>query len=318
MTETVQTIEAAAGTLSASELGEVFSAFNEVTSRLQETHERLTSEVVRLKGELRRANDELDRSRRLAALGEMAAGIAHEVRNPLGSIGLYAEMLIADLEDRDQERETAEKIKRAVTGLDAVVGDVLTFSRSMQVRSIEQETEDAVERALSSCRDVLQGCQVHTRPDADADAFEADHALVQQALINIVRNGAEAAASNRDARPPELEIAWEREIVDPDGEQTECVCLRIADSGTGLTDEVRERMFNPFFTTRNIGTGLGLAIVHRIIDAHGGQIRVRNASGQERFPGGAVIELVIPKQPENMNDQNAHPSGAMDAVRSDQ
>ena len=128
MTEAAQAIEAA-GSMSASELGELFGAFNEVTNRLQETHERLTGEVVRLKGQLRRANDELDRSRRLAALGEMAAGIAHEVRNPLGSIGLYAEMLLADLKSESPEHEIADKIKRAVVGLDAVVGDVLTFSQ---------------------------------------------------------------------------------------------------------------------------------------------------------------------------------------------
>src|SRR5687767_8545993 len=91
------------------ELAGLMSAFNEVTGRLQQTHETLQREVVRLRGELREANEQLERSRRLAALGEMAAGIAHEVRNPLGSIGLYARMLEQDLSDRPAERATAVK-----------------------------------------------------------------------------------------------------------------------------------------------------------------------------------------------------------------
>ncbi len=283
--------------VSTSELGELFNAFNEVTGKLQETHERLTGEVVRLKGELRRANDELDRSRRLAALGEMAAGIAHEVRNPLGSIGLYAEMLTSDLADRPGEREIARKIRRAVSGLDAVVGDVLSFSRAMQVRRVEVELPAAIERAAESCKEVL-GLEpvVGIRFLGEPMVLDADHAMLQQALVNILRNAAEAARSHAEARPPAIEVSWGAQKLDTGDERVDAVSIRVADSGQGLTDEVRQRMFNPFFTTRNVGTGLGLAIVHRIVDAHGGQIRVRNAEDRERYPGGAVIELQLPVQ----------------------
>jgi signal transduction histidine kinase len=317
MTDAVQAIEAA-GSMSASELGELFGAFNEVTNRLQETHERLTGEVVRLKGELRRANDELDRSRRLAALGEMAAGIAHEVRNPLGSIGLYAEMLIADLNDESGEQVIAEKIKRAVAGLDAVVGDVLTFSRTMQIRTSQIEVLEAVERAKSSCCDVLAGCDCTQHSSHITATVEADHGLLQQALVNIVRNAAEAASSNSQQREARVEISWEPVALERDAEEIAGYCLRIADSGCGLTTDVKERMFNPFFTTRNIGTGLGLAIVHRIIDAHGGQIRVRNAEKSEHFPGGAVIELLLPEKTQyTINNEIDRPFAEADEARSD-
>jgi len=288
--------------VSSSELGELFSAFNEVTSKLQETHERLTGEVVRLKGELRRANDELDRSRRLAALGEMAAGIAHEVRNPLGSIGLYAEMLTADLTDRPAECEIARKIRRVVSGLDAVVGDVLSFSRTMQVRRIEVGLPDAIERAAESCREVLGGeAGVELALVGEPCEIEADASLLQQALVNVVRNAAEAARSHADVRPPAIEVRWGESTIESDEESVPAVVIRVSDSGQGVTDEVRERMFNPFFTTRNVGTGLGLAIVHRIVDAHGGQIRVRNAGGEESYPGGAVVELLLPAMCEEMD-----------------
>ena len=281
--------------VSSSELGELFSAFNEVTNKLQETHERLTGEVVRLKGELRRANDELDRSRRLAALGEMAAGIAHEVRNPLGSIGLYAEMLTTDLVDRPGECEIARKIRRVVSGLDAVVGDVLSFSRTMQVRRIEVGLPDAIDRAAESCRELLEGqARVEMKLAGRACEIEADASLLQQALVNVVRNAAEAAASNAGERSPAIEVRWGEAELLTDDDGTPALSICVSDSGQGVTDEVRERMFNPFFTTRNIGTGLGLAIVHRIIDAHGGQIRVRNAESHESYPGGAVVELLLP------------------------
>lgn len=284
-----------ATSVSASELGELFSAFNEVTGKLQETHERLTGEVVRLKGELRRANDELDRSRRLAALGEMAAGIAHEVRNPLGSIGLYAEMLTSDLSDRPQERAIAEKIGRVVSGLDAVVGDVLSLSRTMRVRRDEVCLPEAFEQAAESCRDVLsQEPRVALGLVGRPLAFGADLSLLRQAMVNIVRNAAEAAIGHAHVRDPVVEIAWDRGGFDTGDDRRDAVRIAVSDSGPGVTDEVRQRMFNPFFTTRNVGTGLGLSIVHRIVDAHGGRVLVRNAKECEKYPGGAVVELLLP------------------------
>lgn len=266
-----------------SDLEQLFSAFNEVTNKLQATHEKLTGEVVRLQGELRRANDELERSRRLAALGEMAAGIAHEVRNPLGSIGLYAEMLIADLSDRGDERETATKILRSVQGLDAVVTDVLTFSREMRADPVRQRASDLFERAVEGSRDLLTGVDVEFGEDAELDG---DALLVPQALVNLVRNAAEAAGRGGLVRLSASRVTME------DGRPG--VALSVEDSGPGLSDEVMERMFNPFFTTRAAGTGLGLAIVHRIVDAHAGQIRVRNRPARGSDRGGATIQMVLP------------------------
>ena len=115
--------------LDSADLAELMGAFNDVAAKLQESNQMLTAEVTRLSGELRDANEQLMRSKRLAALGEMAAGIAHEIRNPLGSIGLYAEMLRDDLADRPEQRTCANKIGAAVTGLNRIVTDVLTFSR---------------------------------------------------------------------------------------------------------------------------------------------------------------------------------------------
>jgi len=116
------------------ELEDLLRTFNDVTSKLQSTHETLRAEVSRLQGELEQANRRLRRSRELAALGEMAAGIAHEIRNPLGSIKLYTEALEADLRGDAPSHGTAVKIGSAVEGLDRIVGDVLAFAREMRLR----------------------------------------------------------------------------------------------------------------------------------------------------------------------------------------
>ena len=121
-------------TLGLDDLRQLMLTINETTQRLQQTHESLQLEVSRLQGELAEANAQLLRSRSLAALGEMAAGIAHEIRNPLASIGLYAQMLVEDLADRPETSRLAGKIGGAVDRLDTIVRDVLRFARATSVQ----------------------------------------------------------------------------------------------------------------------------------------------------------------------------------------
>ncbi|MCE7972931.1 MAG: GHKL domain-containing protein [Leptolyngbya sp. PLA1] len=273
-----------AGSMSNAELGELIGAFNEVTSRLQSSHEALRAEVSRLRGELSEANAQVARSQRLAALGEMAAGIAHEVRNPLGSIRLYARMLVQDLGDRPAERGLAERIDAATRTVDAIVQDVLTFSREFRVRRDVTEVSSLLTRVLESCQhDGVPGWkQVEVVRDVDEGlVVDCDQSLMHQAMVNVVRNAYEAMAEC-PGRRHELRV-----LARSGGDG---VVLGVEDTGPGVSPEVEARMFNPFFTTRHTGTGLGLAIVHRIVDAHGGRIRVRNNQ-----PGhGARVEIEIP------------------------
>jgi len=286
--------------LTASDLAELMSAFNDVTGRLEATHESLRREVARLQGELREANEQLERSRRLAALGEMAAGIAHEVRNPLGSIRLYARMLEQDLTDRPGERQIAGKIAAAVYGLDGVVGDVLTFAR--ELRSCPQEVEPAevFDRALESCfaAESASGSGIRVergaarkRGPGRAGVLWCDPALMHRAMVNIIQNAVQAMG---ESPPPE---GGHRLLLESGtAEETQgraMFSLSVTDTGPGVSDEVIERMFNPFFTTRAAGTGLGLAIVHRIVDAHSGRIVVRNGPDGR----GAKVELLLPGRP---------------------
>ncbi|MGP1310932.1 MAG: sensor histidine kinase [Phycisphaerales bacterium] len=284
--------------LSERDLAELLTSFNEVTSKLQATHETLRAEVSRLQRELHDANEALRRSERLAALGEMAAGIAHEIRNPLAGIGLYANMLVSDLGDRPECKGVAQKIANGVRGLDAIVGDVLTFAKRIEPRLEPCAVGDLLDRVIDVCAPQIDraGAAIERVDAADANIECAcDHGLMQQALVNVVRNAAEALAEMPEsARPatPRIRIAAERRTVrDRDGARP-MICLAVADNGPGIPEDVRGRMFNPFFTTRHTGTGLGLAIVHRIVDAHGGSVRVSGAqSGKAR---GTTIEILLP------------------------
>ena len=116
------------------ELGRIILAYSEVTEKLQQSHEQLTQTVADLQAELGEKNRQLERKNRLAALGEMAAGMAHEIRNPLGGIQLYASLLAKDVEDRPPSLELVKKISGGVKRLEALVSQVLNFAREMQLQ----------------------------------------------------------------------------------------------------------------------------------------------------------------------------------------
>lgn len=275
------------------ELATLIESFNGAVAHLTATHEQLQGEVSRLKSELAGARSQLHRAQELAALGEMAAGIAHEVRNPLGSIRLYAEALAQDLRDRPQERGVAERIVRCVSHLNAVVGDVLTFSRELVLEAEPQDAwalcESARELCAASAAMAEVDLQVH--PAAGQCMVTCDRGYVLQALCNVIRNGCEAAAESTGARRVEV-WSCERRLRRADGGVCDAVAFFVRDTGAGVPDAVRERMFHPFFTTRKTGTGLGLAIVHRIVDAHGGAVSIQNRPAGEG--GGAVVACDFP------------------------
>lgn len=290
-------VGAAESVMTPGELGEIIAAFNDVTLKLERSHEQLRGEVARLTRDLTEANAQVERSRRLAALGEMAAGIAHEVRNPLGSIRLYARMLEQDLGDRGPEQQMARKITGASGVIEAIVGDVLTFAKEFRLQWSEMDCRDAMERAVEACRhDGVPGwarAAIEVQGD-EGVSFEADSLLTQQALVNVLRNAFEAISESKSGFA-RVRLSAVRRI---DAEGRAVVVLRVQDSGPGVTPEVVARMFNPFFTTRSTGTGLGLAIVHRIMDAHAGSVTIRNnreLDGEEKDAPGACVELSFPR-----------------------
>ena len=271
------------------ELAALMQSFSEVTSRLEETHGHLRSEVASLKSELAEAHARLERSAQLAALGEMAAGIAHEIRNPLGCIALNVEALSDDVRGKPEQLELCVRVSKAVTRLDTIVGDVLAFARDTRVRPVRGEISGVVHSAVMSASDLLESSDIDLRLDLDESIVaEIDLALFEQSLLNILRNACEAMIEH-DVDYKLLEVELKRSSLrDPDGHVVEHAVVSVRDTGPGIPRDVRDRMFNPFFTTRGEGTGLGLAIVHRIVDAHGGRVEVQDAQP------GAIVELALP------------------------
>ncbi len=263
------------------ELGRIIMAYSEVTERLQQSHEKLQETVLMLREELSEKNRLLERKNRLAALGEMAAGMAHEIRNPLGGIHLYASMLAKDVSGMPPSLELVKKISGGVKRLEGLVSQVLAFSREIRVNPVQTDLAQAAARAIEMAESKLDGLGVLWEIEGPAEMpAELDPLLIEQALLNLVLNAAEAMQE----RGGRLRMVYDR------GEEVEARQCRIIvrDSGPGIPGDVLDKIFNPFFTTKDTGTGLGLAIVHRIVEAHEGTIIASNPPG-----GGAQFEIRI-------------------------
>jgi signal transduction histidine kinase len=269
--------------LEAEELAGILSAYTEVTERLQCSHDKLVAEVARLRGELANKNRELERRSRLAALGQMAAGMAHEIRNPLGGIALYASLLSRQLADQAGPRGLAERIAGAVERLDAIVNDILAFAGEMHPQKRPVLLSAIVDEAQELARGRLEaaGTGLACQIDGDAELL-ADPMLLVRAISNLLFNASDAAGAG--------------EVLLSAGTEDEQVCIRVSDSGPGVPKQIMDKIFNPFFTTKDMGTGLGLAIVHRIVEGHGGQIAVTNAAAPCGL-GGACFSITLPVHP---------------------
>lgn len=288
----------ASAAITEDQLAELLAAFNSVTEKLASTQRQLQAEIASLRAQLTESQAQAERARHLALLGEMAAGIAHEIRNPLGSIRLYAKMLQDDLAALPGPLGIAEKIDRSVRRLEHVVGDVLTFSRQLSVRAVSFDAADLLSAAAEASGSEAawwQAVTVELKPTAaNLPAVHGDPDLLRQALVNLIRNAAEAMA---DAKSPRriIKLSVERtKVRDEQAVAKQMLAISVTDSGPGIPEDVLPRLFEPFFTTRSDGTGLGLAIVHRIADAHGGRVVARNVKPGAPGTTGAIFELLLP------------------------
>ncbi|MGD1278089.1 MAG: ATP-binding protein [Tepidisphaeraceae bacterium] len=260
------------------ELGRIILAYSDVTEKLQRAHAQLQQTVQSLRNELSEKNQQLQRKQRLAALGEMAAGMAHEIRNPLGGIQLYASMLAKDVQEQPAALQWVDKITAGVKRLEALVIQVLQFTREIQPHPVETDLAELVDQSIELISDRMAAAAVQCRAGGRRPMpVRVDPMLLGQAILNLLINAVEAIQG-----PGLIEVGWAEAS---GGGQLR---LWIHDSGPGIAPQALERIFNPFFTTKENGTGLGLAIVHRIVEAHDGAIVVTNAP-----QGGAMFELRI-------------------------
>ena len=234
--------------------------------------------------EIKRLEAAKKRSQRLAAVGELAASIAHEIRNPLASISGSVEMLESVAELDDQDRALMNIILREVDRLDSLISEFLDYSRPSSMSFEKVDLRDLVEDVIElfDRRDREDAADVELEVPSDTESWivEADRESIRQVLWNLLNNASDACDLT-DQNATDIRVRLDRR----QGEDREYFCLCVEDAGGGLPDENPERIFEPFFTTKEDGSGLGLATSHRIIDEHDGRIRVEDSDelGGARF-----------------------------------
>jgi signal transduction histidine kinase len=259
------------------DLQTVLAAWHNATLRLEQTHDALRQEVRQLTDELEAKNRELARKNRLADLGQMASHVAHEVRNSLVPVTLYLSLLRRRLSEDPMSRELLDKLATGFTTLDATVNDLLHFTAERDPQRQLVPIRSLVDEVFQSLAPQLDAQGIRTEIDVPAqEQLSADRDMLRRCVLNLILNALDAMPNGG-----ELVVTSYR---GPGGFE-----LEIADSGPGLSDEVRKRMFEPFFTTKSSGTGLGLAIVWRIAEVHHGDLSARNCP-----EGGAAFTLRFP------------------------
>ena len=218
------------------------------------------------------------RQSRLAAMGEMAATLAHEVRNPLGGMELFTRLLIDELGAQPRARRLAEQVARGIQDLNHLVGNILEYGRMPEPRLAWTSVGGVIEEAFAVVGPSLHaGIRVQLADARDVHWW-LDRALLTQVLLNLLRNAGEAMGERGCL------------TVEVHAEARARLRIVVADTGPGIPPDRASTIFDPFFTTKERGTGLGLAVARAAVLAHGGDLTLEPAAGGARF----VVSLPFP------------------------
>ena len=314
---------------SKNEIGQLIGSFNRMIERLKENQESLENYLESLESanrQLKQAQEELIRSEKLASIGRFAAGVAHEVGNPLGAILGYTSILQKEGMDREESKDYLKRIEKEIERIDRIVRELLDFARPSKFEIKEVEVNKAIESALSLLSYQKNFKNIETQLDLTPDIpkIKGDESQLSQVFINIILNAIDAMPDGgrlaiqtrthfvenpdvdrlqriyprrRKNDPMESDYSSMRKG-DPlsalhqkfsDGNRF--VKIRFSDTGMGIKKEDLENIFDPFFTTKapDKGTGLGLSISLRIVESLGGEIRVESEVGK-----GTIFEIYFP------------------------
>ena len=266
------------------ELQRAFQTFTHATEALEKEYRTLQDQVQALRRELAEKNRALvasiERQRkleaqalrqsRLAAMGEMAATLAHEVRNPLGAMQLFVRTLQEEVSSQPVATRLAEQIEHGVAELDHLVTNILDYTRLPEPRLAVLALDDVVDEALATAAPGFGDGVRLVRGRAAGVQAAVDRGLLIQALLNLLRNAAEAIGERG-----ELSVAVEA--------GSDAVRIVVSDDGPGVPAGQEETIFAPFFTTRERGTGRGLAVTRAAVLAHGGTVALEPSARGARF-----------------------------------
>ncbi len=239
----------------------------------QETNLFIDS-LQQLGGEIRLLKEQLSTKERLAALGEVSAGIAHEFRNPMGVIAGYARLLLKSLDEADKRRDIVQGILNEVEGMNRVMEELVKFSRLEPVNRAALDLEKVITGIIDAMGTTGKTIHVSFR---DMVSFKGDETLIKQAIRNLLQNALEAGSE-----------AW-IEVQRGSHSGKEGMFVSVRDNGKGIPKEALMRIFSPFYTTKSDGLGIGLPLVQKIAMAHGGTVEASSEEGK-----GSVFRLFLP------------------------
>ncbi len=237
--------------------------------------------------EIQHLKREILRSQRLASIGRLAAGVAHEIRNPLSSIKGFATYFKERYRDTPKDHQTAEIMIQEVERLDRVIGQLLEFARPMRIQRKSTHLDALIRHSLKMVEGDAdkKGITLNFKNDPPVETVNIDPDRIKQVLLNLYLNAMEAMDGKGNIN---VEISRTG--------RDNALQITVSDTGPGIQEKDLPLLFDPYFTTKSSGTGLGLAIVHKIIESHKGEIQIKSRPGE-----GTMVTVVIPHALEGPN-----------------
>ncbi|MEO5857940.1 MAG: ATP-binding protein [Pyrinomonadaceae bacterium] len=263
-------------------VGGIMGALGDRLRKARERAEKNAEQKRQAYEELQATFQQLLQAEKLASLGELSAGIVHEVRNPLASIKGAIEILEDELDPNSPRSEFADLARKEIDRLDRLVGEFLRFARPAEPSKAFSDPNDVVQSvtALIENQAVSQSVTVVKNLQKDIPSVPVDPEQIKQVILNLAINGMQAMDNANGAVKTLTFRTMER-----DGK---CV-IEVGDSGPGIDEEYFSKIFDPFFSTKENGVGLGLSIAHKIATQHGGTLTAENK------PDGALFSLILAK-----------------------
>jgi len=249
--------------------------------------------------QLKRLEEEAERKNRLTAMGEISMQVAHEIRNPLGSIELFLSMMRMDFDEDSGEMELIQHITSATRSMNHIISNLLEFTKPKPAILEKEDSNSLLSEFVEFARfpALQQNIEIQVELEAACPEIRANRELLKQVFHNIFVNACQAMPEggtlrlltrNRTERDPVLLERFNNNFI-LEGQPLDLVEIVFQDTGKGMTNEVKKRLFDPFFTTREQGTGLGMSIVHKTMASHGGTIWVDSVLDK-----GTTISLLFP------------------------